>query len=167
MTRPESSTVTGAFHDRDVVVGAIEYLADHGIPVGQIEVVLVDEEGFHRRDVSIRREIGLPRGIALGGALGGVLGAAALILITAASGGQGDASTTGSLATAVIRGAGAGAGAGTPLGILVGLGGWRGRVGLSRDEVDEGAVLVSVKGADLSTKAGSLLAAAGATNLTE
>jgi hypothetical protein len=166
MTRPESSTVTGAFHDKDAVVGAVEYLADNGIPVGRIEVVLVDAKGFHRRDVSIRREIGLPRGIAVGGALGGVLGAAALTLITAASG-QGDASTTGSLATAVIRGAGAGAGAGTPLGILVGLGGWRGRVSLSRDEVDDGAVLVSVRGADLSAKAGSLLAAAGATNLTE
>lgn len=138
--------VTRIFHDKDLVVEAVEALASHGVPVGQIDVTLVDGSGQYGRRIPVRREYGLLRGTAVGGAVGALL-VAAVFTLTALGvlGSDGAALFSSDVLSAAIRGFAVGGFAGIPIGALLGLARWRGRVTLGSDGVADGGVIIRVR----------------------
>lgn len=164
----DETTVTATFHDRDRVVDAVEALAHNSVPPNDIDVVLVDEDGLHRREVHVRHEMETLRGLGAGLAIGALIGAPLFLLIALGVFGSIEVELLSSnAAVATLQGAAIGAASGAPLGALLGLVRWNARLKISHDEVENGAVLVSVHSDALAGRATRLFREAGADHISE
>ena len=154
---------TGIFHDRESVVEALEQLSEHHVPPERIDVALVDDSGFHRRKVGVRAGVGAVRGLTVGLAVGVAVGVPAFAALSGAEPGP---TAAGSVLAgdAAVWGAIAGAAVGAPFGAFIGFRRARTRVALTPEDLQEGAVVVTVRStsADLDETARSILANAGA-----
>lgn len=159
------TAVTGKFDDQQKVDRAVELLAEHDVPASDIEVVLVDQTGFHERDVSVRDQKTVARRVTVGLALGAVLGAAAPLLLSLDALGPVDASWIRPGLGAAVQAGVVGAAIAGALTALLELARRRSNVGVAPEETEEGSVLVSVRGEAHASAARRIMRDAGAEHL--
>lgn len=162
MDDDRGSASTGIFHDRNSLEEALEQLAEHGVPRELIEVALVDDHGFHRRRVRARRGAGALHGMLSGLFAGVVVGAPVFVFLAGGQPGAGSDGALPALIDAALRGAAVGGVLGVPLGAAVGLVRAGTSIGVSDEDWEEGAVLVTVRSTEWADTARSILARAGA-----
>jgi len=162
------ATIRGIFQDRDSVVSAVERLAQKSVPADSVRVYVEDESSSTPREIPVDDESGALRGALIGAAFGAGVGL--LVVIAVATGAWGPTGV-GFLSFRGVAGAftailGAAASA-VPLGALLGLGYWQGRKKISKDDFRSGSATVVVESDELSELARTVLAEAGATDVSE
>jgi hypothetical protein len=155
--------VTGTFEDKEHVELALASLARHDVPEEAIDLVVIDPEGLHSRQVSASAPTGWLRGLLVGGIGGAVFGAAVLFgipIVPSGVAGVLPASAASTLLLGLLAGGIAGATIGAFIAVARG-----GRAPVSGDEAARSVLVVSVRGESVADTARAVLAEAGATRI--
>lgn len=164
----ERPTVTGTFEEKEDVERALSALTRHDVPEEAIDLVVIDREGLHPRNVSGPAVQGWSQGLWVGLIAGAFLGAGSgaavmlgvpLVPVRAAS------VLPSSIVATMLLGLMAGAAVGAPVGALITLARKGRSVPLSEDEAHEKVIVVSVRGENVADTARDVLAEAGATRI--
>lgn len=157
-----ANEVRAWFHEPDEVSDAVDLLVERKIPQDQIRVTVEDGRGREVREVPVKERMGALRGALWGAAGGAAFGVVGVLLL-----GTGAFTWTGldplgsGLVMAVVRAAAGGALAGVPLGGVLGMARWQGSEELSRERLQQGAAVVTVRGEGLLERARKALEASG------
>lgn len=161
-------TIRGTFQNRTTMSNAVRGLSEKSVPADMIDVQVIDADGNMMRQVEVEDEAGTLRGAIIGGICGALIGIAVIVFELAGGLGPDSTGTPGNtalggavrLAISVTLG-------GIPLGAIIGLGYWNGRTKVSKREMREGSVVVSVESDELAETARGVFEDAGAVAVRE
>lgn len=157
------SGVVGVFRDTDAVSRAVRELTAVSVPVDSIRVFVVDAQGRRTREVAVEDEAGALRGGLIGAGVGAAVGVVGVVALVAGLLGSsanelfGLADLAGALRVVAVC-----AIAGLPFGVILGMGRWDARRGISEAEIAAGRVEVLVASERLAPVARRVLTEAGA-----
>ena len=161
--RMDSSTVTGAFSDRDQARAAIRLLLSQHFESDDMSVYVTTPDG-ERREVPVRHSQEMGRGALIGLLLGIAVGAA--ITLTLSALGEENAGVSGNLLVAALQGIVMGAMFGALTGIIVGMAIWRTVIDFAPNEPTARDVLVGARARGRGIdRARRVLEEAGATRI--
>lgn len=160
-------TVSAVFHDRDAVTRAVERLTEKSVPADSIRVFVEDGRGG-RREIPVEDESGVLRGALMGAVVGAAVGLGIVVAVALGYYGPAEVDVLSFRGvTGAMRAILGAAAAAVPLGALLGLGHWRGRKKISRDDFEEGEATVVVESDELATLAREVLEDMGGSNVEE
>ena len=155
------ASVTGVFRDPGRVSRAVRRLTAKSVPVDSIRVFLVDEQGRRTREIEVEDEAGALRGGLIGAGLGAILGLLIVILVPVLG-----SASVGPIRVSAFLGAlqaiALSAVAGIPLGVIIGMGRWRGRKKIEETGTTPHRIHVTIESEELASVARAVLEDAGA-----